>query len=173
MNPKLLSILLLACLAGCGPNTSTVKKEDTAAQSQDVTSEFRPLMEKILAAWGTLDASQPAQYYAKDPDLAFFDVAPLKYTGWQEYADGFAKEAGDWKSMKVSLGPDFRATRVGNVVWATYTVNFEIDPKKGSVMKLDGRGTDIFEKRGDNWLIVHEHASVPLPEPAPPAGKSK
>ncbi len=121
-------------------------------------------MEKVCAAWATLDASKPARYYAKDPDLVFFDVAPpLKYKGWQEYEDGFRKTATEWKSLKLSLGPDFKAYKSGNFAWLTYTLDFEIEPKDGAPMKAQARGTDILEKRGNEWLIIHEHVSAPIP----------
>jgi len=161
--------LALACLVGCGPSAGTAKKEDTTAQNQDVTAEFRPLVEKVLAAWVTFDPSKPAEYYAKDPGLAFFDVAPLKYRGWQEYEEGWAKVIKDWKSMNVALNPDFKAARLGNVVWATSTMHFGIEPRKGAVMNGDGRMTQIWERRGDNWLIVHEHISMPMEPPAAPS----
>ncbi len=174
MNTKLLSIsLLLLGLTGCAPDTGTAKKEEVSAQPQDVTAEFRPLADKIVAAWSTLDVSKAAPYYAKDPDLAFFDTAPLKYKGWQEYADGFSKAAAGWKSMTIAINPDFRATREGNLVWATCTAHFEMTPKKGNVMSMDGRVTEIWEKRGDIWLSVHEHVSVPTPETLAPSPKAK
>jgi len=158
----------LACLIGCGSSVN-VAKEETAEQKQDVTAEFRPLVEKVVAAWATLEPSRPAEYYAKDSDLAFFDAAPLKYRGWQEYEAGWEATVKDWKSMKIAPGSDFQATRMGNVTWVTCTMHVEIEPKTGAVLKMDARLTQIWEKRGDNWLIVHEHLSVPIAEPAAPA----
>jgi ketosteroid isomerase-like protein len=39
--------------------------------------------------------------------------------------------------------------------------------KDGSKEAMDGRWTLVWEKRGDDWLVVHEHFSVPLgPPPA-------
>jgi ketosteroid isomerase-like protein len=40
-------------------------------------------------------------------------------------------------------------------------------------MKGEARSTDIFEKRGNDWVIIHEHVSVPMPEPPPPAPAKK
>jgi ketosteroid isomerase-like protein len=134
-----------------------------AAQPEDATAEIKLLMEKVNAAWMTLDASKAAPYYAKDADLAFFDVAPLKYKGWQEYGEGSQRTIADWKSVKLTLGPDFKAYKNGNVAWATFTMVFEIEPKSDDTVKATARGTDIFEKRGDRWVIIHEHISVPMP----------
>jgi len=164
---KTVPFLLMLTLAGCG----TAPTEP--AKSQDATSELKPIVEKLLAGWATLDTKNPAPFYAKDAGLSFYDIAPLKYTGWADYEAGFQKVAGSWKSMKLTLNPDMQATRNGNIAWATYTAMFEIEPKEGAVMKGEARSTDIFEKRGNDWVIIHEHVSVPMPEPPPPAPAKK
>ena len=150
----------LMLLAGCATTPPDVAKD------QDVTLEFKPRIEKILAGWSTLDIKNVAPFYAKDAGLVFFDVAPLKYSGWTEYEKGFQQVASTWKAIKISLG-DLQATRNGNIVWAVYTAPLEIEPKEGAVMKAVTRNTDIFERRADDWIIVHEHVSAPF-EPAPP-----
>ena len=33
----------------------------------------------------------------------------------------------------------------------------------GTKEDVEGRYTVVLEKRGDDWLIVHEHMSVPAP----------
>jgi ketosteroid isomerase-like protein len=167
---RLLTVVALACLlAGCStPPTAAPQTEDAAAQ-------FRPIVDNMIAAWAALDVDKAGGYYAKDPGLLFFDVAPLKYSGWQEYAEGFKKAVSEWKTLKLTVGPDFTAWKQGNVAWAAYTLAFEIEPKTGEVMKSEGRCTDVFEKRGDQWLIVHEHVSAPMPEapPTPASAKKK
>jgi ketosteroid isomerase-like protein len=73
------------------------------------------------------------------------------------------------------LNPDFKAFKNGNIAWATFTSSFEITPKTGDVMKGEGRNTEVLEKRGNDWVIVHDHASSPMPDtpPPPPAKKKK
>jgi ketosteroid isomerase-like protein len=151
---KALEVVILSALLG--------GYAGLGAQPEDATAEMKPLMEKVNAAWMTLDPAKAAPYYAKDAELAFYDVAPVKYTGWQEYEDGAKRTFADWKSLKLALEPDFKAYRNGNVAWATYTMTFEIETKTGDSLKATARGTDIFEKRGDHWVIVHEHISVPM-----------
>lgn len=130
-------------------------------------------MERVYAAWSTFDPANAAPFYAKEANLVFFDVAPMKYQGWQAYEDGFKQVARDWQSGKVSLGPDFTASRRGDTAWVTYTAHLDLTLKNGQKMTPDVRGTDVLERRGSDWLIVHEHVSVPMPEPpaAPPAKK--
>lgn len=151
-------------LVGCGGPDKPV----------DATAELRPYMDKVYAAWQTLDVAKAAPYYAKDTNLVFFDVAPLQFKGWNEYEASFRKTSADWKSIELTMGKDFKATKSGNIAWATYTMAFNITPKEGAPMKGETRGTDILEKRGENWVIVHEHVSAPSMEPTPPpAPKAK
>lgn len=159
--------MLAVWLASCGGPAAPVKTEDA-------TAEFKPLMEKLNAAWSTLDPSKAAQYYARDVGLAFYDIAPLKYSGWQEYEDGSRKSFAPWKAMKSTIAPGLKAYKRGDVAWATFTGSFEIAPKTGPVMKGEARFTEVMEKRGKEWLIVHEHVSSPTPEPKPrPVAKKK
>ncbi len=163
-----LSLVTLLLLASCAPAPEPAK-------TVDATAEFKPLIEKLLAGWSSLDMKNVAPFYAKDAGLAFYDVAPLKYSGWAEYEAGFQKISADWKSLKLTLNPDLRAARNGNIAWATYTAAFEIEPKQGAVMKGEARNTDVFERRGNDWIIIHEHVSAPMAEapPAPAEAKKK
>ena len=107
----------------------------------------------------------PAKYYAKDADLIFYDIAPMKYNGWAEYKAGVMKAFFDTITSG-KLTPninDLKVTRRGNVAWTTLTFHLSGKPKAGGSMELDARHTAIWEKRGGHWLIVHEHISVPLP----------
>ncbi len=140
----------------------------SAPKTENATAEFAPMVEKVNAAWQTLDTANVAPFYAKDADLTFFDVAPLQYKGWQAYADGFKKVAADWQSVRIRVDPGTHAIKHGNIAVVNWTGSFTITPKSGSPMSGQIRGTEVLEKRDDKWLIVHEHVSAPMAEPAPP-----
>jgi ketosteroid isomerase-like protein len=148
--------LLLALLAGCGGSTKT----------ESATAELKPFMQNVYTAWQTLDPSKPAEFYAKDPGLLFFDLAPEKFKGWQAYQDGFKQMTADWKAINIDIGPDFEAYKHGDVAWVAYTMSFTIAKKDGKVETGRARGLDVLEKRDGKWLIVSEHVSVPMMEPA-------
>jgi ketosteroid isomerase-like protein len=159
-----IAVFLMLALAGCTAAPAPV--------TENATAEFKPLAEKMTAAWAALDVDKAAPFYAKDAGLVFYDAAPLKYTGWNEYAQGSKKTFAEWKSLQMELGADFQAFKRGDIAWWTYTTHIEVETKAGGKMSMDVRGTDILEKRGADWLIVHEHFSTPLPEPPPaPAAK--
>ena len=134
------------------------------AQSKPAPFDFKARMNAMLHAWETLDPAQAAKYYDKDSKLAFYDIAPFKYTGWEEYAKGvIANFAGNYQSGKFFLHDDTNLHRGAKITWATATLDFEILRKDGGRELLkDLRWTLIWEKRGHDWLLVHEHLSVPM-----------
>ena len=136
------------------------------------TTDFKALMQKEMDAWCTLDARNAAPLYAKEADRVFFDLSPLKYTGWDDYAAGFQKVVADFKSMRIQVGDDFKANEHGgSLAWGTATFHVDVELNDGTKLPLDGRWTVIWQKFGKDWLVVHEHVSAPLPPPAS-AGQS-
>ena len=139
-----------------------------SAASESV--ELAGRMRKILEAWSTLDPAKAAPYFAKDAELPFYDILPLKYTGWTEYAAGATQLFAPFAALKLTATSDLQAHQMGSVGWGTATIHADITKKDGIKEGMDGRWTVIFEKRGSDWLVVHEHTSIPLPsEPAAPA----
>jgi len=151
------------------PQTQTTENEKIAkptAAKEKVkpnTDEFTTLISDYYKAWNTLNLQNPAKYYAKDPDLVFYDVAPLQYKGWKEYEAGATKLFADFSTFKLIPGNDLKVTRRGKVAWTTLTFHLSGKQKNGTAMELDCRHTAIWEKRKANWLVVHEHVSAPLP----------
>jgi len=110
-----------------------------------------------------MNPENAAEFYAKDSSLVFYDLAPLKYTGWKDYSDGTKKTFFDnMLSSRLEMHDDFKATRRGNVAWATVTFHLSARLKNAKKIETEGRYTAILEKDGDRWLIVHEHWSAPL-----------
>ncbi len=138
-----------------------------ADKKADAGPDFKAITQKLLDAWGTMDTDKAASFYDKSANNTYFDIMPLKYRGWSAYAAGAKKVLADFQSVRFTLNPDFVAHRRGNAAWATYTFKAVLVPKTGTEMPVEGRATEIWEKRGEDWLIVHEHISAPMPEEPP------
>jgi ketosteroid isomerase-like protein len=150
-------IVLAIALTAQGQIKKTTSK--TALEA-----EFKTMIDQYYAAWSTLDPDKAAKYYAKDADLVFYDVAPLKYNNWGEYRAGVLKAFTETMSSgKLTPNDDLKINQRGNIVWTTLTFHLSAKPKAGGAMELECRHTAIWEKRGGKWLIVHEHVSAPLP----------
>ncbi|MBI3680206.1 MAG: nuclear transport factor 2 family protein [Acidobacteria bacterium] len=132
--------------------------------AQDSSREFKQIIQRYWQAWSTLNPDNAAPFYAKNPDAVFFDVAPLKYTGWEEYKEGFKKAFAGAVSASLTPNDDLKVTARRGLAWTTNTFQGTIQQRDGKSMKLVGRHTAIWEKRGGKWIILHEHASAPLPE---------
>ena len=136
-----------------------------ATQSRGQKSEqaLRALVPKIVASWESFDLTKIEPYYAADADLAYFDLAPMKYNNWAEYRAGAPKVLFEPNSsLKLKVNDDLRVHSRGSLAWATFTFGADITNKQGATSHLDGRWTMVLEKRAKGWIVVHEHASVPL-----------
>lgn len=137
---------------------------EKAPSKSALEAEFKAMIDQYYTAWSTLDPDKAAKYYAKDADLVFYDVAPLKYKNWADYRAGVMKAFTETMSSgKLTPNDDLKVNQRGNIVWTTLTFHLSAKPKAGGAMELECRHTAIWEKRGGKWLIVHEHVSAPLP----------
>lgn len=134
-----------------------------AQQKATDATTFRKLTDAYCAAWSSGDPGNAAKFYAKEDSLVFYDLAPFSYTGWKEYDAGVRKEFLDSsESISLTAGKDLKVTRRGNIAWTTVPMHLTSKAKDGKTMDLQVRYTGIWERRGKNWLLVHEHLSAPL-----------
>lgn len=127
-------------------------------------AEFKALIDRSATAWSTLNPDNVSPLYAKDADLVFYDLAPLKYVGWSEYDKGVRAVFAGFESLALTPGSDLKVTRQGKIAWTTVTMHAAVKMKAGGPMEMDARQTLIWEKRDGKWVIVHEHISTPMPE---------
>jgi ketosteroid isomerase-like protein len=145
--------LLLLTLSGLAKPAA---KKTAAPPAPD-----KSYLQKIWDGWATLDPANTAAFYASGPHT-FFDIAPLKYGSWDEYAKGVKGVLSGYKSAKFTVNDDAAIHPQGDLVWATATVKEEMTTKAGKVEMGNFRWTVVFENQDGKWMIVHEHVSVPL-----------
>jgi hypothetical protein len=71
---QLMSVILGLTLLAL---SAAAQRKDANSSSDDV----KGTLEKLFTAWSDLDPAKAAPFYAKDADLTFFDIAPMKYNG--------------------------------------------------------------------------------------------
>jgi ketosteroid isomerase-like protein len=153
--------VLYVALAFAGALLTFVGARAQQRASDDAT--FQKLIEGYCAAWSSGNAEAPARFYAKDNGLVFYDLAPFAYHSWKEYHDGVQKELfANMASGSLTAGKDLRVTRRGTLAWTTVSMHFSEKTRDGKATETQVRYTGIWEKRGRNWLLVHEHLSTPL-----------
>lgn len=119
-------------------------------------------LQKIWDGWSTLDPANVAQYYASSGPHTFFDIAPLKYSSWDEYQTGVKAVLAGYKSAKFTVNDDVAIHPHGDLVWATATVAEQMTTKAGKVEMGNFRWTVVMENVDGKWLTAHEHVSAPL-----------
>jgi ketosteroid isomerase-like protein len=151
-----LSLCLLTLALSGFAQTKKSEMKKSAGPVPDKT-----YLQKIWDGWSTLDAANVAKFYAPGQHT-FYDIAPLKYNSWEEYAKGVQALAADYKSAKFTVNDDADIHPHGDVVWATATVKEEMTTKAGKVEMGNFRWTAIFENVDGQWRIVHDHTSQPI-----------
>ncbi|HVO58922.1 MAG TPA: nuclear transport factor 2 family protein [Dongiaceae bacterium] len=133
-----------------------------AQQKAAEDATFRKLIDAYCTAWSSGNLDNAAKFYAKDDGLVFYDVAPFAYRGWKDYYVGAKKQFIDQvSSAKLTAGKDLRVTRRGVIAWTTVPMHLSMTGKDGKTSELELRYTGIWERRGNSWLLVHEHVSAP------------
>jgi len=134
-----------------------------AQQKASEEAAFRKLLDNYCAAWSSGNPDNAAKFYAKEDGLMFYDLAPFSYHNWKEYRAGVQKQFFDnATAAKLTVGEELKVSRHGNLAWMTAPMHISMTTKDGKTTEADIRYTGIWERRGANWLLVHEHLSVPM-----------
>jgi uncharacterized protein (TIGR02246 family) len=161
---RIIVIVILALVVASATSAS--------AGQRSPSEDMRALVERYWAAWGTGNPDNAAPLYAKDAALVFYDLEPVKWVGWEQYAAGVGPSIlSKFSSIAFSVNPDLVARRQGDSAWTAVTVDANGVLKAGGPIRVTIRHTAIWERRGSQWLIVHEHVSVPSTLPAAPGSR--
>ena len=152
----LLPLLLLAGCIGCGP----APVADTSAQDQ---AAIKALEDRFTAAFNAKDVNAIMALYTPGDNLVVFDaVPPRQYTGWAAYKtdweNTFAAYPGPIE-MKLS---ELDITVGGDVAYSHSIQAGTFTDKSGKKIAMTVRVTDGYKKVNGQWLISHEHVSVPV-----------
>lgn len=153
--------LLYVALAFFGGLLTFVGARAQQKATDDAT--FRKLIDGYCAAWSSKDLNTVSKFYDKTDGLVFYDLAPFSYGSWKEYDAGVRKALLD-NADTISLipGKELKVTRHGNIAWTTVPMHVTAKMKDGKTIDEPVRYTGIWEHKGKNWLLVHEHLSAPL-----------
>jgi ketosteroid isomerase-like protein len=132
------------------------------AASSDEAS-IRALENRYVAAVNAKDVSAVMKVYVPDESLFVFDVLPPRqYVGAKAYAkdwtDVFSMINGPLK-LEIS---DLSVAASGTMGFGHSIQRFTGTDTMGQPVDLTVRVTDVYRKIKGNWLIVHEHVSVPV-----------
>ena len=133
-----------------------------ATQSAVDEADIRQRVETLVEAVRTMDLERLKTVYA--PDIVTFDVqAPLQRVGAEGKLQNWEEAFGAFQRPLRYEMRDLAITVGGDVAFAHGFAKLRGTLKNGN--EAGGfwvRFTACFRKIQDDWLIVHDHASVPL-----------
>jgi len=147
--------VFVAVLAAFIPATGQAKSEDEA--------KIEALNAALTAAVNAKDVDAIMKVYAPNESLVIFDIIPPRqYVG----AKAFRK---DWEDfLTLFKGPlkyeinDLQVEADGTLGYSRSIQRVSGTDTKGQPVDLTWRDTAAYRKVGGNWVIVHEHGSVPV-----------
>jgi len=168
-------LLLLFTLAAAGPAAAQKKKkkDDTPPANPTATMSDEQKIDysigQMLAAWQVGDTPGMHKYIAEDVSVVSGTWAPPAM-GWTNYLAAYQLQRARMQQVRMERSNTLiRIAPSGNVAWACYQWEFTgiVD---GTPSAADGQTTLILEKRGEDWIILHNHTSlVQASQPAAPA----
>ena len=126
----------------------------TDSQQRDreiLTSIVKEMTESMTGA-------QSTKHWAED--VLWFDIPPFASRGIQPALRMFDGVFSGFKSCNIDiLEEDVTINGDMGIVCTIQRVNIVL--KSGDTKQALVRQTDCFERRGGEWLLIHEHASFP------------
>jgi ketosteroid isomerase-like protein len=106
----------------------------------------------------SMTGAQSTRHWAHD--ALWFDIPAFASKGIEPARKMFDNVFGNFTSCKVDiLETDVVLNGDIGIVCTVQRTNIEF--KNGDTRTVLSRVTDCFEKRDDEWQLIHEHASVP------------
>jgi ketosteroid isomerase-like protein len=134
-----------------------------AAFASDEEAQIRALEDRFVAAVNAGDIDAIMKAYVPDDSLLVFDVVPPRqYVGSDGYRKGWANFFGMLSGPPKFDVKDLSIVAEGNLGFSHSIQHAIGTDKQGHPVDLTVRVSDDYRKVGGNWLIVHEHVSVPV-----------
>ena len=127
-----------------------------------VADEMQALCDALFAAHQRLDPDAIRRFYADQPDGIYFWERALVYDH-AEIAKTIDAISSSVAALSLTPG-EFRGGVSGDTGWFAVTFHAKRTLLDGREFELDGRLTTITELIDGRWQIVHDHASIPLPQ---------
>jgi ketosteroid isomerase-like protein len=133
-------------------------------KADDVTEkEVMDVLSKFADCYSKRDIEGLMSLIASDPDVVLFSLdAEGKHIGLDEIKTQFESEWSQFEAASI----EFNWTSIsaaGTVAWVSANYLYKMTIKGHNII-FTCSVTIILEKRGDRWIMVHGHYSVPVVE---------
>ncbi len=156
----------LALMLAFAPGAEAQKKKkngdkDAAAAEATITLPDPQQIEKeiseMLAAWQLGDVEMLKKYHAENVTVVSSAYEP-PLQGWESYAQAYQRQRSRMQTVRVDRRNTFIQVK-GLVAWAVY--QWEMSAvADGTPYGARGHTSLTLEKRGNFWVIAHNHTSI-------------
>lgn len=157
-----LAVALAFTLASpvCAKQKNKKKKSDSAnpvpMPAMPVVQQINGEIGQMLGAFQLGDVETMHKYYADNATFVSGVWAP-PVVGWANYVPLYKREWSAYQGIQL-IRKNTYVFAHEDVAWASYQWEFDAT-LNGEPFQARGQTTLIFNKVGDNWLIVHNHTS--------------
>jgi ketosteroid isomerase-like protein len=120
---------------------------------------------QMLAAQQLGNMELMHKYYSDSATFVSSDYGP-PIVGWKMWAAGYERQKAAFQQMQIIRRNTFIYMHA-DVAWATYQWDFAAMLATGKGYDARGQTTLVFNKVGNDWLIVHNHTAVDCGSLAP------
>lgn len=155
MHPLMAPLGLLAFLA---------MSQGAAAAVNDDVAQLQALENKFATAFANKDVAAMMSLYAPGNSLFVFDVVgpPGAYSSWDAYREAWTHFFAMFKGPVHSTISNLHIETSGDIGYGRSLQHVSGVRKDGKTYDITARVTDVFRKIDGKWLIVQEHASLPI-----------
>lgn len=126
-------------------------------------AKIKMLGGKLAAAVNAKNINAIMSVYVPNETLFVFDVVPPRqYVGAQAYRKDWIDFLAMFKGSVQLQISDLSVQTDDNMGWSHSIQRVSGTGAKGQPIDVTVRVTDVYRKIKGNWLIVHEHVSVPV-----------
>ena len=144
---------LCVAIALIGSCESPRNRADDAKAAADAV---RQQVEKYTAALDAADIDLAAQVWQTSAEVSFIHPAGHAH-GWEEVKEIYKFFGSSFSERKLTVR-DVSVHVNGETAWAEFYWHFVAKQSNdGSAVQTDGRETQIYNKSGNRWQLVHVH----------------
>ena len=165
---SVVGIVCVAVVSACSPAPPTAPAGPTPAE---MVAAANALDQRFAEAFSKGDVDAVMATYWNSPDLVSFGPEGTGTKGWDACRAGAVEMFKAMPGAKLELVNPHNDVH-GDVVlgWGSWKLTMTT-PQGPQV--IEGRYSDVKAMRDGKWVLVMDHASVPLPPPPPPAPVKK
>lgn len=135
--------------------------------ARDEVEAVRSANERFYQAFESLDLGEMDRVWAKGEHVKCVHPGWGLLTGWEEVRGSWEAIFRNTAEIRFTL-TDVQIEIRGPLAWVALTENI-LSQSQGNVAVTSILATNLFERQGDDWLLVHHHASHILGPSVPAA----